>query len=170
MLARHRVRGLVNIANLSTPIGLTLARWGASSLRRGPDDLWLAGGYRLPLPKARAFTMGSVILFRRTLADWPEDPASGIPPGLLAHEVRHVTQYALCGGVLMVPAYLVAAGWSWLRTGDLGSGNVFERAAGLADGGYQERPVRPLSQAGAQLRGLLAGRPEGARAGSVVRS
>jgi hypothetical protein len=38
--------------------------------------------------------------------------------------------------------YLAAAGWSWLRTGDFASRNVFERRAGLADGGYRERPVR----------------------------
>jgi hypothetical protein len=36
----------------------------------------------------------------------------------------------------MLPLYLLAAGWSWLRGGDHGTHNVFERAAGLADGGY----------------------------------
>ena len=28
-------------------------------------------------------------------------------------------------------------------TGDFGSRNVFERRAGLADGGYRDRPLRP---------------------------
>jgi hypothetical protein len=32
---------------------------------------------------------------------------------------------------------------SWALTGDFGSGNVFERRAGLATGGYAERPLRP---------------------------
>ena len=32
--------------------------------------------------------------------------------------------------------YLVAAGWSYLRGGDFGVHNPFERLAGLADGGY----------------------------------
>ena len=43
-------------------------------------------------------------------------------------------------------AYAAAAGWSWLRTGDFASRNCFERAAGLADGGYRERPVRPIAE------------------------
>jgi len=28
-------------------------------------------------------------------------------------------------------------------TGDFGSRNIFERRAGLAEGGYTERPLRP---------------------------
>jgi hypothetical protein len=40
--------------------------------------------------------------------------------------------------------YGVAAGWSWLRTGDVASRNVFERRAGLVDGGYREQPLRAL--------------------------
>ena len=37
---------------------------------------------------------------------------------------------------------LLAAAWSWLRTGDHYSRNVFERRAGLADGGYREARLR----------------------------
>lgn len=151
MQTRHRVRGVVNLLNLSTPAGVVLSRLGAGSLRRGPDDLWIADAYRLPLPTAPAFTMGSVVLFRRELPGWPEDPVAAIRPALLAHEARHATQYAYCGGLLMVPAYLACAGWSWLRTGDPGSRNVFERRAGLVDGGYRERPVRPLKEAVSDL-------------------
>jgi hypothetical protein len=43
----------------------------------------------------------------------------------------------------MVPLYLAAAGVSWVLTGDFGSRNVFERRAGLADGGYTDKPLRP---------------------------
>jgi hypothetical protein len=32
---------------------------------------------------------------------------------------------------------------SWALTGDFGSRNVFERRAGLADGGYTDKPLRP---------------------------
>jgi hypothetical protein len=66
---------------------------------------------------------------------------------LLDHEERHVTQYAWCGGPVMPVLYLGAAGWSWLRTGDFASRNIFERRAGLADGGYRERPVRSSRRA-----------------------
>jgi hypothetical protein len=43
----------------------------------------------------------------------------------------------------MLPLYFLAAGMSWLLTGDFGSQNIFERRAGLAEGGYTERPLRP---------------------------
>ena len=43
----------------------------------------------------------------------------------------------------MVPLYLVAAAVSWALTGDIGCRNVFERRAGLADGGYTDKPLRP---------------------------
>ena len=43
----------------------------------------------------------------------------------------------------MLPLYFAAAGVSWLLAGDFGAWNVFERRAGLADGGYADRPLRP---------------------------
>ena len=43
----------------------------------------------------------------------------------------------------MLPAVLPAAGVSWGLTGDFGARNVFERRAGLADGGYTDKPLRP---------------------------
>ena len=54
----------------------------------------------------------------------------------------------------MIPLYFLAAGVSWGLTGDFGSRNVFERLAGLADGGYTDKPLRP---AVARLAGRLAG-------------
>lgn len=42
----------------------------------------------------------------------------------------------------MVPLYLAAAAVSWALTGDFGARNVFERRAGLADGGYTDKPLR----------------------------
>jgi hypothetical protein len=62
---------------------------------------------------------------------------------LLGHEARHASQFACCAGLPMIPAYFAAAAWSWALTADFGARNVFERRAGLADGGYLERPVRP---------------------------
>ena len=100
----------------------------------GPDRLFVGTGYRLPVPPAPAFCLGNVIITRRQALD----PASA----LFRHEARHATQYACCGGVLMVPLYLLAAAASWLLTGDTGAKNVFERRAGLADGGYTDKPLR----------------------------
>ena len=58
--------------------------------------------------------------------------------------MRHTVQYAWCLGVVMLVLYVLAAGWSWVLTGDPASQNPFERLAGLEDGNYRERPLRPM--------------------------
>jgi hypothetical protein len=147
MRAAHRVRSVVNWVNLSTPAGLALARVGADRPRRARNGMWLVHDYRLPVPPAPAFTLGSVVFLRGGLPGRGRDPVGVVPRRLLDHEERHVTQYAWCGGMVMPVLYLGAAGWSWLRTGDFASRNIFERRAGLADGGYRERPVRSSRRA-----------------------
>jgi len=129
------VRLAVNLANGSTVAGVGVALAGRARLARAPDGLLAGTGYRLPVPAVPAFTMGSVILTRRD--SLPSDTA------LFRHEARHATQYAWCGGLLMLPLYFAAAGASWVLCGDFGAWNVFERQAGLADGGYADHPLRP---------------------------
>jgi hypothetical protein len=137
--AAYQARRAANLINGSTAAGILVAAAGRARLSRGPDGLLIGAGYRLPLPDAPAFTMGNVVLARM-----PARELAAIREGaLLAHEARHATQYACCGGLPMIPAYLAAAAWSWAVTGDFGTRNVFERRAGLADGGYSVRPVRP---------------------------
>lgn len=136
MRLRHRVRLWVNLVNGSTLAGLAAARIGGATLARLPDGLLVATGYRLPVPPAPACTLGNVIITRR--------PALAFDTPLCRHEARHSTQYAWCGGLLMLPVYFAAAGVSWLISGDVGPWNVFERAAGLADGNYTDRPLRAL--------------------------
>jgi len=109
-----------------------VALLGRARLARAGDGLLIGAGYRLPVPPAPAFCLGNVIVTR----------LDSLPPHLLRHEARHATQFACCGGVLMIPMYFAAAGWSWAVTGDFGARNVFERRAGLADGGYTEKPPR----------------------------
>ena len=115
--------------------GLGLAALGGARVTRGADRLLVGTGYRLPVPPAPAFCLGNVIVTRLQELD----PSSA----LFRHEERHATQYACCGGVVMVPLYLAAAAVSWTLTGDTGCRNVFERQAGLADGGYTDKPLRP---------------------------
>ncbi|WP_125611588.1 hypothetical protein [Specibacter cremeus] len=125
-----RVRQAANWANLSTPAGLLLAAVSRTRTGKGPGGLILATGYGLPLPKAAAFTVGNVVLCRvdrDTLKSHPR---------LLAHEARHSTQYACCLGLPFFPLYAACALYSQWRTGNPGTANVFERLAGLADGGY----------------------------------
>ena len=134
MRLRHRVRLAVNLLNGSTLAGLGVARVGGARLARLPDGLLTGTDYRLPVPSAPAFTLGNVIITHRAALD-PDTP-------LVRHEARHSTQYAWCGGLLMLPLYFTAAGVSWLMSGDFGAWNVFARGAGRADGNYAARPLR----------------------------
>ena len=134
MRAVHLVRLVMNLANLSTPLGLTVALAGRAQPQWGPDGLVLATGFRIRT-HAPAFTVGNVVVLRL------DEAALARRPQLLAHEARHATQYAFCLGVPMLPLYAVAAGWSWACARDFSSYNPFERLAGLEDGGYP--PVRP---------------------------
>ena len=135
MRASHRLRLALNLVNGSTLSGLAVARLGRARLSASaPGGLLTGTGYRLPVPSAPAFTLGNVIITRRP---WIDQGSS-----LFRHEARHATQYAWCGGLLMLPCYFAAAGVSWLLSGDVGAWNPFERLAGLADGGYRDRPLR----------------------------
>jgi hypothetical protein len=136
----QRARRAANLLNLSTPLGLAIARAGGARRRPGPCGLVLAEGYRFAFPVAGAFTVGDVVVTARTF-----DALLVGCPDLLAHEERHSRQYALSLGLPYLPLYVLAMGWSVLRTGDRASANVFERGAGLVAGGYRERPVRPLA-------------------------
>lgn len=137
MRAAHRARLAANALNGSTLLGLALARAGGGRIEPGPDGLLLARGVRDGFPRAAAVTVGNVVLLR------VEEPS----PRLLRHEAVHATQWACCT-LAFLPLYLGAVGWSYLRTGDHWSRNAFERGAGLADGGYTERPARPLPRPG----------------------
>jgi hypothetical protein len=155
-----RARQVINLANGSTLAGLSVAALGRARLTRSTDGLFTGTGYRLPVPPAPAFCLGNVILTRM----------DALPAGsaLFGHEARHASQYAMCGGVVMVPLYLVAAGVSWVLTGDFGSRNVFERRAGLADGGYTDKPLRPSLSRRSGVQWL---RPDSSRSGaSLIRA
>ncbi len=55
----------------------------------------------------------------------------------------------------------VAAAASWVLTGDFGARNTFERRAGLADGGYTDRPLRPAFRRVLKRRVSGSGPPAG---------
>ncbi|WP_159616069.1 eCIS core domain-containing protein [Arthrobacter zhaoguopingii] len=135
------VASALNWLNLSTPCALLLARAKGCTLSPGPGGIIIAEGWTGRLPIAGAFTVGSVVFLR--------GPRSRAGKALLTHEARHSLQYAACLGLPFLPMYFAAAAWSVLRTGDPASLNPFERHAGLADGGYRQRPVRSLRSAAA---------------------
>jgi hypothetical protein len=131
MRAALRVRQVVNAVNLSTLLGLGLAKVAGARLDNGPDGLVLATSARRRLLRASAYTVGNVVITTRPALD----------ARLLAHESRHATQWAWCV-VLFLPLYALAMLWSYAVTGDHFSRNWFERRAGLADGHYVERALR----------------------------
>ncbi|MFI7617974.1 hypothetical protein ACIBP6_42825 [Nonomuraea terrae] len=132
MEKRFRFRSVANFLNLSTPLGLLLAVAGGATPRRGPEGLILAFGYRPRFPIAGAFTVGNVVLTRR----------NALSERLILHESRHATQWAWCGGLPMLPLYLLAMLVSVAVCGHQASYNIFERLAGLDDGGYPREPLR----------------------------
>ena len=77
MLARHRLRQVVNLVNGSTIAGAGVALAGGAfagggRLIGGPGGLLTATGYRLAVPAAPAFTVGNVIIVNcRTAAPLP---------------------------------------------------------------------------------------------------
>ncbi|HEY2519895.1 MAG TPA: hypothetical protein VGJ19_07275 [Streptosporangiaceae bacterium] len=151
MRARYRVRAGANLLNGSTAAGVLVALAGRARPRRAGDGLLVAAGYRLPVPAAPAFCVGNVLVTR-----WPERQFRAAAR-LFAHEARHATQFAWCGGLLMLPLYGGAALASWALTGDFGARNVFERQAGLADGGYSAKALRPTlrrTRPGTRVRDL----------------
>jgi hypothetical protein len=125
-----RVKAALNVVNGSTLLGVAVAAAGRARLAQGPRGLLLATGFAYGFPPASAFTVGNVVLTRHDPAWWEGRER------VLVHEERHSWQYAAVLGLPMLPLYVVAAGWSWLRGGDWSTYNVFERRAGLADGGY----------------------------------
>lgn len=146
MSAAQRLKWCANWTNGSTALGLAVARLGRARVARGPCGLYLASGYRFGFPVAGAFTIGNVVVSKN---DWSDLRLQ--QPLLLTHEEQHSWQYVVCGGLPFIPLYVGALAWSWLRTGDFASRNLFERNAGLVMGGYHERSVRTL---GAGVRSI----------------
>jgi hypothetical protein len=136
------VRFAGNFINLSTPIGLGVAKIGRATIQRGPRGLFLCEHYRFKFPIAGAFTIGNVIT---TSSTW--DKMVRHHPLLIKHEEGHTWQYLYCLGLPYYIPYAIFMGWSVLRTGDRAARNFFERQAGLASGGYIDYPVRPIGEA-----------------------
>ncbi|TDE44222.1 hypothetical protein E1295_25440 [Nonomuraea mesophila] len=129
---RFRFRCVANCLNLATPLGLLVSVLGGATRQPGPNGLILAFGYRHRFPAASAFTIGNVVLTSR----------DSLHHRLVMHEDRHATQWAWCAGLPMLPLYLLAVLFSAIVCGDRASYNVFERFAGLEDGGYPRAPLR----------------------------
>lgn len=142
----ERIRQVANWVNLTTPLGLAVARLGRADVRRYRSGLYLAEGYRLKFPVAGAFTVGNVIVFSDDV-----DLLLALFPELIEHEESHTWQYAWTLGLPFFPLYALGMAWSWVRTGDRAAANFFERRAGLESGGYLPAEKRPLRDAARDL-------------------
>src|SRR5680860_592961 len=111
--AAVRRRRLVDAVTLATPLGLALARLGRANVAGGPDGLLLATGYAspFPAPRARAVTVGDVVLLRMSRRHALANPR------LLRHESVHATQWSRWP-LVFLPAYGLASLWSLIRNGD----------------------------------------------------
>jgi len=127
-----RLRQWVNALNLSTLLGMLIVKIRGGSLSRGPDGLVIAKNVTRRFGFAGGVTIGNVVIVPEHIP---------LTADLLAHEATHATQWAVCV-VAFLPLYWLACLWSWIRTGDYFSRNVFERRADLAKGGYVEQPTR----------------------------
>ncbi|MEV6487579.1 hypothetical protein AB0M20_02915 [Actinoplanes sp. NPDC051633] len=149
----HLARTVLTAVNGTTGAGLLVALLTGAKIRRGRNGVLIAEGYQRRIPPATCFTVGSVIITRRT-AEWLlADERSA----LFGHESRHAGQYATLGP-LFWPAYWTCCGYSYAVTGSYGSRNFFERHAGLHTGGYHDRPLRPWAARLARRR--ATNRPE----------
>lgn len=135
-----RVRTVLNWINLSTLLGLGIAKIGGATITRRGRGTYLASGYRFSFPVASAFTVGSVIASKHDLDYLTSRPV------LLRHEDRHCTQYAWVFGVVMLPFYFLFVGVSYAVAGDHSSYNPFERLADLADGNYPPPTTRRMKR------------------------
>lgn len=127
-----RLRQGLNYLNGSTLLGLIIGLLGRARFREGPQGLILAEEYQPRFPLAAAFTVGDVVITSRSF-----DELADRLPRLLEHEARHCVQYALLGWFYL-PLYVLGMGFSWVKTGDRGTGHPLEIWAGLNDGGYRQ--------------------------------
>jgi hypothetical protein len=127
---RASTRRRLNALGLATPLGLLVGAMGRARFAAGPDQLVVAHGYRLRIPSASAFTIGDVVITRRSYEQLLDRPR------LLAHETRHAYQWASWLGLPFLLPYAACAGYSLLRTRNPAVRNAFEIRAGLIDGGY----------------------------------
>jgi hypothetical protein len=155
------VRTALTWVNGTTLLALVLSTATRTRLARAPGGLYVASGYRLRVPKQSCFTVGSVVFTKRP-AGWLLDPDR---EALLAHETRHVAQYAVLGPFFF-PLYAAASAYSYLLTGGYGCRNFFEKNAGLAAGGYRQLPLRPWAARTRSLIGRTASSASRRRGGN----
>jgi hypothetical protein len=123
----------VTVATVNTPVTATTAAinsWTGGDCDWNPHLTVLCYGGAISGASDRTFVTGSTINTTLSKVDF----AAANNGNLLRHETRHTRQWAIFGGGLGFPIFY---GLESLRTGSDECRNVFERWAGLAEGGYE---------------------------------
>ena len=104
-----RIRTAVNWINLSTLLGLLVARIGGTTRQRRGRGTYVCTGYRFGFPVAGAFTVGSVIITKHDV-DWlAGPPAAAAARGPALHPVRVPPRPGDAAAVLRLGRHLVPA-------------------------------------------------------------
>lgn len=131
---RHRLNRL----NLSTPLGLLIAKIIGGTTIHYKNKIYINYGRKGKYIKANAITIGDVILAKKAKgcklceSGNPHDLSNAI----LRHELKHSEQFAKFGGIIFLALYLFASIKSYIIYKNVWQGNIYEIQAGLEDGGY----------------------------------
>jgi hypothetical protein len=120
----NNLRHNLNNINLSTLLGLTIAKFLGGKTIQLDSKLYINYGRSGKYIKYKAITIGDVILARKELKT-----------SLINHELKHSIQFAYLG-ILFFPIYALFSLYSYYKYSNTWQGNIFEINAGLEDGEY----------------------------------
>jgi hypothetical protein len=131
-------RQRLNRLNLSTSLGLLIAKIIGGTTIQKENGIYLNYGRKGKYLKADAMAIGDVVLVKQVKgcklceSGNPHDLSNA----LLRHELKHSEQCAKFGGVIFLALYLFASIKSYIQYKNFWQGNIFEIQAGLEDGNY----------------------------------
>ena len=131
-------RHLINKLNLSTFLGLFLAKiFGGTTIQK-ENGIYLNYGRTGKYQKATIIAIGDVLLVKRDThcKMCQQGNPYDLSDSLLRHELKHSEQYAKFGGIFFILLYSIACLKSYIIYRNMWEGNIFEIQANLQDGGY----------------------------------
>ena len=131
-------RQRLNRLNLSTPLGLLIAKIIGGTTIQLENGLYMNYGRKGKYKKAEVITVGDVLLvtFNKDCLHCQQKDLYDLSPNLLRHELKHSEQFAKFAGIIFLALYLFASIKSYIQYKNFWQGNIFEIQAGLVDGNY----------------------------------
>jgi hypothetical protein len=130
-------RRILNKINLSTYLGLLIAKIFGGQTVKLDNGLYMNYGRKGKYQKADVVTVGDVFLvkFDKDCIHCQQRNLYILSDNLLRHETKHSEQYAILG-LFFIPLYILASIKSYIIYRNFWQGNIFEIRAGLEDGNY----------------------------------